>query len=213
MALLATACSALTARVQATVRPDGRPANRSVVFRHGGVLLCFPSVGACLTPARAQGLPGRHGAADVCDGRAQQQGTASEQRARHVCQSLTPLTAPQVLEIAHCPLAEVCWYFPITREQYRLSGARERANACRHALSPSPFVGRLRIVDHACVDAGLLEARALHISSSCPVWGLLTCPVSGESCRLAQNVGGWALPICVASPRAASSGGRRRAGD
>ena len=129
VALLAAACSALTAR--ACRPPCVRTAGLQTEVWSSGTGRCaslHASVGACLTPARAQGLPERHGAADVCDGRAQQQGTASEHRARHVCQSIAPLTATQVLEIAHCPFAEVCWYFPITREQYRLSGARERAN-------------------------------------------------------------------------------------
>ena len=29
----------------------------------------------------------------------------------------------QVEEVARCPFAEACWYLPVTREQFRLSGA------------------------------------------------------------------------------------------
>ncbi len=63
----------------ATVRPDGRPANRTVVFRG------FLEGSDCLT-------------------------------------FITDARSPKVEQIAADPRAEVCWYFPKTREQFRLSG-------------------------------------------------------------------------------------------
>ena len=63
----------------ATVRPDGRPANRTVVFRGfdtGGDGLCFTT-----------------------DARSAKAG-----------------------ELAANPWAEVCWYFALSREQFRLGG-------------------------------------------------------------------------------------------
>ncbi len=63
----------------ATVRLDGRPANRTVVFRGF--------------------LDNTNQLKIVTDNRSA--------KAEH---------------IAHCPYAEACWYFPSTREQFRLSG-------------------------------------------------------------------------------------------
>ncbi|MEW5319975.1 MAG: hypothetical protein WDW38_011083 [Sanguina aurantia] len=82
----------------ATVRPDGRPSNRTVVFR--GFL-------------------------------------------RQITNDLTFITdrrAKKVAEIAANPWAEVCWYFPNSREQYRLGGS-------------------LTIVDETCADEVLAKAR------------------------------------------------------
>ncbi|WP_199245533.1 Npun_F5749 family FMN-dependent PPOX-type flavoprotein [[Phormidium] sp. ETS-05] len=63
----------------ATVRSDGRPANRTVVFR------------------------GFRDATDqlqiVADGRSE-----------------------KIAQIQHSPWCEICWYFPKTREQFRISG-------------------------------------------------------------------------------------------
>lgn len=63
----------------ATVRPDGKPANRTLVFR--GFLEDTDQLKF------------------VTDDRSEK---------------------PQ--QIAHCPWAEVCWYFPNTREQFRMMG-------------------------------------------------------------------------------------------
>jgi pyridoxamine 5'-phosphate oxidase len=63
----------------ATVHPDGRPANRTVVFRGF--------------------LPAANALMFVTDGRSQ-----------------------KVEDVATHPLAEACWYFTETREQFRLSG-------------------------------------------------------------------------------------------
>lgn len=76
----------------ATVRADGRPANRSVVFR--GFL-----------------------------GETPQLTFAADSR------------SPKVAELSQFPWAEVCWYFPVTHEQFRIGGpitlvgedARDRA--------------------------------------------------------------------------------------
>eukprot|EP00882_Tetradesmus_deserticola_P027971 GHRQ01031123.1.p1 GENE.GHRQ01031123.1~~GHRQ01031123.1.p1 ORF type:complete len:181 (+),score=67.50 GHRQ01031123.1:539-1081(+) len=64
----------------ATVRPDGRPANRTVVFR---------------------------GFLDDTD---------------HIT-IVTDRRSGKVSELAANPHVEVCWYFPDSREQYRLSGS------------------------------------------------------------------------------------------
>jgi pyridoxamine 5'-phosphate oxidase len=63
----------------ATVRPNGRPANRTVVFRG---FLDQTNQLKFVTDARSQKLD----------------------------------------QIDRCPWAEVCWYFPKTREQFRLQG-------------------------------------------------------------------------------------------
>lgn len=63
----------------ATVRPDGRPANRTVVFRG---FLEDSNMVTFITDARSS----------------------------------------KVEEIKSNPLAEICWYLPNTREQFRLSG-------------------------------------------------------------------------------------------
>jgi pyridoxamine 5'-phosphate oxidase len=64
----------------ATVRADGRPANRTVVFRGF--------------------LPDSNQLMMISDRRSQ-----------------------KVPQIAQIPWGEICWYFPKTREQFRLSGA------------------------------------------------------------------------------------------
>lgn len=63
----------------ATVRPDGSPANRTVVFR------------------------GFRDRADAL-------GFITDQRSEKIAQ------------LAHNPRAEACWYFPKTREQFRIAG-------------------------------------------------------------------------------------------
>ncbi len=105
----------------ATVRPDGRPANRTVVFR---------------------GFLGK-----------------SDQ-----ITAVTDLRSAKAREIQASPWAEACWYFPMTREQFRLSGRatlvgatggdedeqrarrdiwRELAEATRHAFTwPTPAAPR-----------------------------------------------------------------------
>ncbi|GLI67831.1 hypothetical protein VaNZ11_012113 [Volvox africanus] len=82
----------------ATVRQDGRPANRTVVFR--GFL------------------------ADDDDS----------------LTFVTDIRSRKVQEVAVNPAAEVAWYFPQTREQYRIAG-------------------NLVVIDAAHVDNALLEAR------------------------------------------------------
>lgn len=63
----------------ATVRPDGRPANRTVVFRG------FLKDADCL-------------------------------------QMVTDARSNKVAQVAAQPWAEACWYFPNSREQFRLNG-------------------------------------------------------------------------------------------
>ncbi|HIK08812.1 MAG TPA: pyridoxamine 5'-phosphate oxidase family protein [Oscillatoriaceae cyanobacterium M33_DOE_052] len=63
----------------ATVRADGRPANRTVVFR---------------------------GFRDDTD----------------QLQIVTDARSEKIAEILHSPWGEICWYFPKTREQFRISG-------------------------------------------------------------------------------------------
>lgn len=63
----------------ATVRPDGRPANRTVVFR---------------------------GFRDDTD----------------QLQIVTDARSAKIAQIQYSPWGEICWYFPTTREQFRLSG-------------------------------------------------------------------------------------------
>ncbi|GIL57782.1 hypothetical protein Vafri_12929 [Volvox africanus] len=83
----------------ATVRQDGRPANRTVVFR--GFLADDDDSLTFVTDSRSR----------------------------------------KVQELAVNPAAEVAWYFPQTREQYRIAG-------------------NLVVIDAAHVDNALLEARA-----------------------------------------------------
>ncbi|MBD2090791.1 pyridoxamine 5'-phosphate oxidase family protein [Microcoleus sp. FACHB-1515] len=63
----------------ATVRPDGRPANRTIVFR--GFL------------------------------------EDSDQ-----LEFITDDRSEKIVQIQHQPCGEICWYFPITREQFRIAG-------------------------------------------------------------------------------------------
>ena len=74
----------------ATVRADGRPANRTVVYR------------GLLTPPQST----QRWVSFVSDARSD----------KHV-------------DLARCAWAELCWYLPITREQYRLLG---RAHSVSH---------------------------------------------------------------------------------
>lgn len=67
----------------ATVRPDGRPANRTVVYR--GLL---------------------------------QEAGQNSDRVTFV----TDRRSNKVVELDSCPWAEIAWYFPDTREQYRMMG-------------------------------------------------------------------------------------------
>jgi hypothetical protein len=104
----------------ATIRPDGRPANRTVVFR--GFLgesdrLTFVTD---VTSNKVRACPG---------------------------ECLLPVwertpDSRQVRQLAACSFGEVCWWLPITREQFRLSG-------------------RVTVVDHACQDIALQAARTL----------------------------------------------------
>jgi PPOX class probable FMN-dependent enzyme len=83
----------------ATVRADGRPANRTLVFR-----------GFLADTARLK---------FVTDARTQ-----------------------KIAEIEHQPWAEACWYFPQTREQFRITGA-------------------LKLVKADCADVNLQQARQI----------------------------------------------------
>lgn len=80
----------------ATVRVDGRPANRTVVFR------------GFLEPAQLK--------------------------------FITDVRSEKIGQIAAQPWGELCWYFPNSREQFRLSGA-------------------LTLVQSACTDPDLTNAR------------------------------------------------------
>ncbi|MEM9215060.1 MAG: pyridoxamine 5'-phosphate oxidase family protein [Cyanobacteria bacterium P01_F01_bin.150] len=71
----------------ATVRPNGTPANRTIVFR-GFV------------------------ADQFCQNRLLQ----------NTLQFVTDNRSEKAIEINHQALGEVCWYFPKTREQFRLGG-------------------------------------------------------------------------------------------
>ena len=71
----------------ATVRPDGSPANRTIVFR---------------------GFVGDQ----FC-----QNGILHD-----TLQFVTDRRSEKAIEIEHQALGEVCWYFPKTREQFRLRG-------------------------------------------------------------------------------------------
>lgn len=81
----------------ATVRPDGRPANRTVVFRG---FLDDTNQLKIVTDARSE----------------------------------------KATQIETNPWTEACWYFPNTREQFRLSG-------------------KLTLVGEDCTDQNLLQAR------------------------------------------------------
>lgn len=81
----------------ATVRPDGKPANRTIVFR---------------------------GFLDETD----QLKFVTDDRSEK----------PQQIE--YCPWAEVCWYFPNTREQFRIAG-------------------KLQLIDRSHPDEALQKAR------------------------------------------------------
>ncbi len=63
----------------ATVRADGRPANRTIVFR--GFL-----------------------------------------NDTHRLTFVTDQRSTKVAELEHAPWCEICWYFPVTHEQFRISG-------------------------------------------------------------------------------------------
>jgi pyridoxamine 5'-phosphate oxidase len=81
----------------ATVRPDGRPANRTVVFR--GFL-----------------------------------------DSTNQLKFITDIRSAKPEQIAHQSWGEVCWYFPKSREQFRL-------------------LGRLVLIDEDYPDATLQQAR------------------------------------------------------
>jgi len=81
----------------ATVRVDGRPANRTVVFR--GFL----------------------------DGANQ-------------LQLITDDRSEKIAQIEHQPWGEICWYFPTTREQFRLTG-------------------KLSLISTDCPNENLVQAR------------------------------------------------------
>jgi PPOX class probable FMN-dependent enzyme len=99
----------------ATLRADGRPNNRTVVFR----------------------------------------GWLGE---RDVLTFVTDSRSAKVQEVARDSSAAACWYLPITREQFRLSGAAERC-LFQCQLTSAPLPGSLQIIDAGCLDAGLQEAR------------------------------------------------------
>lgn len=80
----------------ATVRSDGTPANRTVVFRGFG-------------PDQGQ---------DQDQDQDPSQGMALGDRLRFV----TDRRSEKIDQIAANPAAEACWYFPKTREQFRLAG-------------------------------------------------------------------------------------------
>ncbi len=81
----------------ATLRPDGKPANRTVVFR------------GFLEPGNRLKI--------IADRRSE-----------------------KIDQLAHQPWAEACWYFPKTREQFRLSG-------------------EMVVVQAESTDSGLQQAR------------------------------------------------------
>ncbi len=83
----------------ATVRPTGKPANRTIVFRGF--------------------LDHTNQLKFVSDDRSEK---------------------PEQIE--YCPWAEVCWYFPTTREQFRIAG-------------------KLSLIDHTNPDESLQKARQL----------------------------------------------------
>jgi PPOX class probable FMN-dependent enzyme len=89
----------------ATIRQDGRPANRTVVFRGF--------------------LDGTDSIAIVSD-----------------------LRSAKIRELSANPSAEACWYFPMTREQFRLAG-------------------RVRVVREDAADESARQAR-------CDVWRQLS---------------------------------------
>ncbi|EFN52522.1 hypothetical protein CHLNCDRAFT_36836 [Chlorella variabilis] len=103
----------------ATVRPDGRPANRTVVYRG---FLADTEVLTFVTDSRSR----------------------------------------KIEEIARSPWGEVAWYFPGTREQFRL-------------------LGRLTVVGAATEDAALQKGRlAAWKSMSDPGWQQFLWPQPGE---------------------------------
>lgn len=75
----------------ATVRPDGSPANRTIVFRG------FVGGPFC------RNVDPQNNLADTL-------------------QFVTDRRSEKAIEIKHQALGEVCWYFPKTREQFRLRG-------------------------------------------------------------------------------------------
>ena len=76
----------------ATVRSDGSPANRTIVFRgFVGEQFC------CKTDSIKKDL-------------------------HDTLQFVTDRRSEKAIEIGHQALGEVCWYFPKTREQFRLRG-------------------------------------------------------------------------------------------
>jgi hypothetical protein len=145
---------------QATVRPSGRPANRTVVFRCEPPRLTAPAHAAASHRRRGalQGVSRRHGLPDVRHRRAQPEGAAASWLLR--CVRCADGAASQVTEVAQSPYAEACWYLPQTREQFRLSGARRRALACAAVcLTACCVSGQLQVVGPQCTDASLLEVR------------------------------------------------------
>jgi len=55
---------------------------------------------------------------------------------------VTDQRSAKIEQIHHCNWTEACWYFPKTREQFRLSG-------------------QLQLIDHACADEHLQHKRQL----------------------------------------------------
>lgn len=114
----------------ATVRPDGRPAVRTVVFRG-----LRPGVGggasrAPLAPPSPSPSPAL---AIVTDGR-----------------------TSKVAHLAANPAAEAAWYFPETREQFRLAGSV----AVVGAASPDPGLAAARSEVWAGLSPGVREWHA-----------------------------------------------------
>jgi hypothetical protein len=150
----------------ATVRPDGRPANRTVVYRG---FLADSNVLTFVTDTRWEALSGgswllpwvrfcrcRHGPSLAC-------ASLPDASQPHARRSPAAHRSRKIGEIAHNPWAEVAWYFPNTREQFRV-------------------LGKLTIVDSQTDDAALQKVRSRTMAArAAAAWLLERCTARGCS--------------------------------
>lgn len=114
----------------ATVRPNGRPANRTVVFRcAAAVSSVSPLATRVLTRRVAQRLSGRHRQLHVRDGRAQPEGAPRRAVSVSGAAALRSRRSPPAPRCARCP-------------RWHTAPSRRRAGTCRRRASSSALLVR-----------------------------------------------------------------------
>ena len=213
----------------ATVRPNGRPANRTVVFRcAAAVSSVSPLATRVLTRRVAQRLPGRHRQLHVRDGRAQPEGAPRRAVSVSGAAALRSRRSPPAPRCARCPR----WHTAPSRR--RAGTCRRRASssallvcrptpACCALQSPqlatqprsSPRAGQLQIIGPQDADPAMQEARAPAVCSGCvSALAVTLARAGGAGARqgMAAHVRGGPLAVRVARARAAAARGRLCAG-